>query len=284
MTATSGAGRLAPARRPWSAHVVREVRAVRYVQPFKQGGSVPALVEADDEGMYVVKLRGASQGEKALIAELVAGELARAAGLPVPELALVHLDARLAEAEPDPELCLPLERSAGLNLGLDFLPGSVTYDPLVGPHPSGDLAARIVLFDALVTNVDRTARNANLMTWHRAVWLIDHGAALYVHHGWTPADPLEGAADPFREVQHHVLLARTGDLDAAAAHLATRLDDVIIDRAVSDLPDAWLEADRAFADVATHRAQYARWLRARRDVLPLLVETARAARDERARG
>lgn len=245
---------------------------------------MPALVEADDEGMYVVKLRGASQGEKALIAELVAGELARAAGLPVPELVLVHLDARLAEAEPDPELCLPLERSVGLNLGLDFLPGSVTYDPLVGPHPSEDLAARIALFDALVMNVDRTARNANLMTWHRGVWLIDHGAALYVHHGWTPADPVESSTDPFLEVKDHVLLARAGDLDAAAAHLVARLGDEVIDRVLGELPDAWLEIDRAFPDVATHRAQYATWLRARRDALPLLVEAARAARQERARG
>lgn len=257
---------------------LRSVRATRYLQPFRQGGSVPALVEADDQGMYVVKLRGASQGEKALVAELVAGEIGRTAGLAVPELVLVELDAAIAASEPDPEICLPLDKSLGANLGLDFLPGSVTYDPIVGPHPDAATASLIVLFDAFVANVDRTARNANLLTWHRSTWLIDHGASLYFHHGWRPADPLEGSADPFPEVRAHVLLGRAGDLPGAAAHLRSVVDEAAIDRIVDLVPDAWLALDRAWDDVAAHRAAYRAWLRARREALPLLVAEAERAR------
>ncbi len=256
---------------------LRTVRATRYVQPLRQGGSVPALVEADDDGTYVVKLRGASQGEKALIADLVAGEIARALGLLVPEIVLVELDRAIADAEPDPELCLPLERSAGLNLGLDFLPGSVTYDPLVGPHPDREAAARIVLFDAFVTNVDRTARNANLLTWQRRTWLIDHGAALYFHHGWGPEDARAGSTDAFEQVRDHVLLRKAGDLRVAGAHLESSLDDATIDRVIDLVPESWLVLDRAFADVASHRYAYRTWLRARRDAIGSLVaETERA--------
>jgi hypothetical protein len=258
---------------------LRTVRATRYLQPLRQGGSVPALVEADDDGMYVVKLRGAGQGEKALIADLVAGEIGRALGLRVPEIVLVELDRAISDAEPDPELCLPLERSAGLNLGLDFLPGSVTYDPLVGPHPDGDAAARIVLFDAFVTNVDRTPRNANLLTWQRRTWLIDHGSALYFQHSWGPDDPLAGSTDPFTEVRDHVLLARAGDVQVAGAHLKSTLEDAAIDRVVDLIPAAWLALDRAFGEVSTHRDAYRAWLRARRGAIDDLV-----AATERARG
>lgn len=257
---------------------LRTVRVTRYLQPLKQGGSVPALVEADDDGTYVVKLRGAGQGEKVLIAELVAGEIGRALGLAVPELVFVELDRAVADAEPDPELCLPLERSAGLNLGLDFLPGSITYDPLVGPHPDAETAARIVLFDAFVANVDRTARNANLLTWQRRTWLIDQGAALYFHHGWGPEDVRAGSADPFEEVRDHVLLARAGDVSTAGAHLARTLEEGTLDRVVDLIPEAWLAVDRAFADVASHRDAYRTWLRARREAIGLLVETTERAR------
>ncbi|MEZ4410254.1 MAG: HipA family kinase [Polyangiales bacterium] len=257
---------------------MRTVRAIRYVKPFKQGGSVPALVEGDDDGMYVTKLRGASQGEKTLIAEVIAGEIGRALSLPVPELVYVDLDASIAEAEPDPELCLPLEKSVGLNLGLDFLPGSVTFDPLAGPWPDASVTSRIVLFDAFVANVDRTARNANILTWHRAPWLIDHGAALYFHHGWRPDDPLEGSDDPFAEVRDHVLLRGASALREAEAHLAATLDDATLDRIVDLVPDAWLAPDLAFDDVTSHREAYRTWLRARRSRLPLLRETAEAAR------
>ncbi len=263
---------------------VRHVRAARYVQPFKQGGSVPALVEADDLGMYVVKLRGASQGEKALVAELVSGEIGRAIGLAVPELAFVELDGAIAASEPDPELCMPLERSIGVNLGLDFLPGSLTYDPLIGPHPDAATASKIVLFDAFIANVDRTARNANLLSWHRGTWLIDHGASLYFHHRWTDEDPREGVEDAFPEVRDHVLLGRASALKHAEAKLREVIDDALIDRVVDLVPAAWLVGDRAFSSVEVHRDAYRTWLRARRETLAELVRVAEDARREQLGG
>lgn len=235
---------------------------------------MPALVEADDLGLYVVKLRGASQGPKVLIAELVAGELARAAGLLLPELVFVELDRELAASEPDPEICAPLEASAGLNLGLDYLPGSITFDPVVGPAPDAVTASRIVLFDAFVTNVDRTARNTNLLCWHAQLWLIDHGASLYFHHGWRPTDRLEGSDDPFVEVREHVLLPWAKALPEAAAHLAAAFTDELFERLVEQIPASWLASDHAFEDVADHRDAYLTWLRARARALPLLLEEA----------
>ncbi|MBX3264287.1 MAG: aminotransferase class I and II [Labilithrix sp.] len=257
---------------------MRTVRAVRYVLPFRQGGSVPALVEADDLGLYVVKLRGAGQGHKTLVAELVAGELARAAGLPVPELVLVELDAKLAESEPDPELARPLENSAGLNLGLDYLPGSVTFDPAARFAPDATTASRLVLFDALVANVDRTARNANLLQWHARLWLIDNGAALYFHHGWGPEDRLAGTRDPFTESAHHVLLRWASELDDAAAHLASVLSEALVAGVVAQIPDAWLDPADGFADVSEHRAAYVAWLRERTQAMPVYLEEAKNAR------
>ena len=173
---------------------LRTVIATRYVTPLREGGSLPAIVEADDDGMYVLKFRGAGQGPKALIAELVAGEIARAAGLPVPEIVFVELDPELARTEPDPEIQALIRASAGLNLALDYLPGAVTFDP-VAEHPDADLASAIVWFDAYVTNVDRTPRNTNMLIWHRRLWLIDHGATLYFHHTWT--NYRERSRDPF---------------------------------------------------------------------------------------
>jgi hypothetical protein len=258
--------------------MIRLVHAARYVLPFREGGSVPVLVEADDLGMYVVKLRGAGQGAKALIAELVAGELARVAGLAVPEIVFVELALALAASEPDPELAEPLERSVGVNLGLDYLPGSITFDPLVGPAPDAGLASRVVLFDAFVANVDRTARNPNLLSWHSGLWLIDHGASLYFHHGWGPDDPLEGSRDPFAEVRDHVLLRWASALDAAAAHLGGAFTDDVFSRVVGAIPAAWLDGDRSFPSPEAQREAYVAWLRARRDAIPLLVEEARRVR------
>src|SRR4029079_16252070 len=167
-----------------AGRIVRTVRAVRYVTPLREGGSLPAIIEAEDDGMYVLKFRGAGQGPKALIAELVGGELGRAVGLPVPEIVFVELDPDLARTEPDPEIQSLIRESAGLNLALAYLPGSVTYDP-VADKLTADLASMIVWFDAYLTNVDRTPRNANMLMWHRRLWLIDHGAALYFHHTWN---------------------------------------------------------------------------------------------------
>jgi len=175
---------------------MRIVGATRYVTPLHEGGSLPAIVEADDDGMYVLKFRGAGQGPKALIAELVAGEIARAAHLPIPEIVLIELDPDLARTEPDPEIQELIKASAGLNLALDYLPGAVMFDPLA-EKPAARLASDIVWFDAFVTNVDRTPRNANMLMWHRQLQLIDHGAALYFHHSWDQYMESEAKVAPF---------------------------------------------------------------------------------------
>ncbi len=218
--------------------MIRSVTATRYVTPLREGGSLPAVVEADDDGLYVVKFRGAGQGPKALVAELVAGEIGRHLGLLVPEIVFVEVDPTLASAEPDEEIQDLLKRSPGRNLGLDFLPGALAFDPAVGPAPPPDLAADIVWFDALVTNVDRTARNTNLLVWHRRLWLIDHGAALYVHHTWL--DPAEHARRPFVQIRDHVLLPFAGSIEDADDRLAGRLTDDILGAIVAGIPDDWL--------------------------------------------
>jgi hypothetical protein len=200
--------------------VLRTVTATRYVTPLREGGSLPGLVEADDDGLYVLKFRGAGQGPKALAAEIVGGELARSLGLPVPELVLVQLDPELARAEPDPEIQDLIRASAGLNLGVDFLPGALPYTPARPPEPS--LAAAVVWLDTLIENIDRTPRNPNLLVWHGNLWLIDHGAALYVHHG--SGDPLAVARRPFPAIRDHVLLGAAGPLRKADARLAARAE------------------------------------------------------------
>jgi HipA-like kinase len=254
---------------------VRTVVATRYVTPLREGGSLPALVEGDDQGLYVVKLRGAGQGAKALVAEWVAGELARAAGLRVPELVRVEVDPALGRNEPDGEIRDLLKASAGPNLGLDFLPGSVTFDPAVGPPPGADEAADLVFLDALVTNVDRTPRNPNLLVWHGKLWLIDHGAALYVHHDWG-----RGAAPgaPFPAVKDHVLLPWAGSIAAAAARLAPRLDGGVVQGIVAALPDGWLPAEPGLPDAAAHRARYLGYLTGRLAARDGFVEEADRAR------
>ena len=228
---------------------VRTVAATRYVTPLREGGSLPGLMEADDDGLYVVKYHGAGQGPKALVAELVAGELGRALGLPVPEIVLVDLDPAIGRAEPDQEIQDLLVRSPGLNVGLDFLPGALPFDPAAGrgtsdEWPAPDLAAEIVWFDGFVTNVDRTARNVNLLVWHHRLWLIDHGAAIYVHHTWR--DPAGHARRPFEQIADHVLLPGAGSIVDADRRLADRVTLELLDRIVAAIPDAWLgdDADR----------------------------------------
>ena len=219
---------------------VRTVVATRYVTPLREGGSLPAIIEADDEGMYVLKFRGAGQGTKALIAELVAGEIARAAGLPVPEIVFVDLDPELARTEPDPEIQELIRASTGLNLALDYLPGSMTFDP-VAEKPNAEVASAIVWFDAYVANVDRTARNTNMLMWHRKLWLIDQGAALYFHHRWD--DFLKRSRDPFPMIKDHVLLPFAGSLEAVDATLSERITPEIITRIVQLIPEDWLITD-----------------------------------------
>lgn len=254
---------------------MRTVTATRYVTPLREGGSLPAIVEADDDGLYVLKFRGAGQGRKALVAELVCGELARRLGLPVPELVLIELDPELARTEPDPEIQDLIRASAGLNLALDYLPGALAFDPLVHRPPAA-LASAIVWFDAFVTNVDRTPRNTNLLMWHQRPWLIDHGAALIVHHQWEGW--LERAQGRFPMVRDHVLLPSADALPEADATLAARLTPAVIDEVLALLPDDWLEPSPLFADAAAQRAAYRDYLLARLQPPRAFAEEALRAR------
>jgi hypothetical protein len=221
---------------------LRSVAATRYVTPLREGGSLPGLVEADDDGLYVLKFRGAGQGVKALVAEVIAGELARALGLAVPEIVVIELDPALGAAEPDPEIQDLINASTGSNVALDFLPGSLPYTPAAGLQPAPETAAEIVWLDALVTNVDRTPRNSNLLVWHERIWLIDHGAALYFHHrDW---DPQADAAKPFPAIADHVLLPCAGSILEADARLAERLTPEAVREAVALVPDGWADRER----------------------------------------
>jgi hypothetical protein len=252
------------ARLQHNARMLRTVTATRYITPLREGGSLPAIVEADDDGLYVLKFVGAGQGPRVLIAELVAGEIARALGLPVPEIVFATLDAELARTEPDPEIqdlirasSALLNSSVGLNLALDYLPGSITFDPLAW-QPDAELASRIVWFDALVTNLDRTPRNSNMLMWHGKLWLIDHGAALYFHHDWR--DHLERATSPFALIKDHVLLRFATRIAAVDEAMAALLDAATIEAIVGLIPDAWLDDASGFASHAAHRDAYVQYL------------------------
>jgi hypothetical protein len=243
---------------------LRTVNATRYVAPLREGGSMPGLVEADDDGLYVLKFRGAGQGPMALVAEVLAGEVGRSLGLPVPELVRLELDPALGRAEPDPEIQDLITGSGGVNLGVDFLPGALPFT--AAAEVDSEWAADVVWFDALMTNVDRTPRNPNLLCWHRDVWLIDHGAAVFRQYA---ADDLAAEAGrPFAAIREHVLMPHAGSLLDADARLAERVDP---DAAAALIPDEWLTAHP--------REAYADWLRAR-----LAEPRAFAAEAEEARG
>lgn len=254
---------------------MRTVNAARYVTPLREGGSLPAIIEADDEGMYVLKFRGAGQGTKALIAELIAGELARAAGLLVPELVFVNLDPEIAKTEPDPEIQDLIRASGGINLGLDYLPGSVMFDP-VADKPDQELASRIVWFDAYVTNVDRTPRNANMLMWHRRLWLIDHGAALYFHHSWTDMD--QRAKDPFALIKQHILLPFANSIKAADEVMTKSITEEVIKQVVDLVPDDWMNDSSRFATPWENRQAYVDYLTRRLEQPRHFVEEAIRAR------
>jgi hypothetical protein len=256
--------------------MLRTVTATRYVTPLREGGSVPALVEADDDGLYVVKLLGAGHGRKALVAELIVGEIGRHLGLPIPDLVLVELDAALSKAEPDQEIREMLARSAGTNFGLDFLPGALPFAPRVEPAPEPDLAAAVVWFDAFTTNVDRTPRNPNLIVWHRRLHLIDHGSALYIHHTWR--DPDEHARRPFEAIRDHVLLPFAGSIVEADERLAPQLDAARLEEIAASIPDDWLSPEAGFPDADAHRRAYVRYLLARLAGPRAFVEEAERAR------
>jgi hypothetical protein len=253
------------------------VTATRYVTPLREGGSLPGIVEADDLGLYVVKFRGAAQGLPVLVAELVCGELARALGLPVPEIAFVEFDAAFANAEPDYELQGLLRASGGLNLGLDYLPGSIAYQPARPRGVDGALASAIVWFDAWTMNVDRTAKNPNLLVWHNRLWMIDHGAALYVHHAWH--DPDRVALSRFAMIKDHVLLPQADAISEVAVRLRQQVTPGLVDDVLAAIPDEWLAAETSpFATPTEHRAAYAHFLLRRLDAADGFTEEAIAAR------
>lgn len=241
---------------------LRTVTVSRYVTPLREGGSLPALVEADDDGLYVVKFKATGHGVKALVAELVAGEIARALDLPVPEIVFAELDRDLSRTEPDPEIHALMHDSAGLNLALDYLPGAFNFDPLVHAVPA-DLASRIVWFDALVSNVDRTARNANMLLWHKAVWLIDHGSSLYFHHtaGWQSDGqrPRTG----FTAIANHVLRQQATQVRDVDESLAARLSPPVVDGILGAVPDEWLADPTTGLPAAAMREAYRGYLLSR---------------------
>ncbi len=238
--------------------LIRTVTVSRYVAPLREGGSLPAIVEADDLGTYVLKFRGAGQGPRALVAELVSGEIGRALGLPVPELVFAELDPALGRNEGDPEIQDLIRGSAGLNLAMDFLPGAFAYDPITGPPLAPELASAIVWFDALVTNVDRTVRNTNLLVWHRALHLIDNGASLYMHFAWQNAAARVRA--PFVQIKDHVLLRFASALPDVDEPLASRLTPEVLRAITGLIPDDWLPDEELFPTPDSQRAAYVSWL------------------------
>lgn len=252
---------------------IRSVQVDRYVTPLREGGSLPAIVEADDDGMYVLKFRGAGQGPKALIAELLAGEIARVLGFRIPEIVFAELDVELSRTEPDPEIQDLLKASAGLNLGLDYLPGSITFDPVVD-KVDAKLASRIVWFDAFITNVDRTPRNSNLLMWHQELWLIDHGASLYFQHSWENWE--EQSKKPFAAIQDHILLPDAAELREAGDDLQSKLDSETLHSITRLIPDLWLETDGQLAEAK--RDVYAAFLESRLVSSQIFIEEAERAR------
>ncbi len=249
----------------------RRVLATRYVTPLREGGSLPGLVEADDDGLYVVKFRAAGQGLKALVAELVVGQLGTAAGLPIPELVLVEISPELGRTEPDPEVNELVTSSAGMNFGMDFLPGALDYNPGGGQAAQAAFAAAVVWFDALMTNVDRTPRNPNLLVWHRRTWLIDHGAALYRRH--SERDFVARAREAFPMIADHVLLSVAGPIRAADERLAPEVTEVRIDAALAEVPDDWLGEEPQL-----EREAYRRYLLDRLEAPREFVQEAERAR------
>lgn len=257
--------------------MIRTLAVTRYVTPLREGGSLPAIVEAEDDGLYVLKFHGAGQGPKALIAELVAGEIGRALGLTVPEIVFMELDPVLGRSEPDSEIRALIKASAGLNLGMDFLPGALAFNAPDARGLDALLASSIVWFDAYITNVDRTPRNTNMLFWHRQLTLIDHGSSLYFHH--NTADYLARSHSPFAPIKKHVLLPVAGELEKADRILKETLSPEIIQNITQMIPDSWLDpADPNFTDRNAHREAYQAYLLERLAASRYFVEEALHAR------
>jgi len=254
---------------------LRTVNVIRYVTPLREGGSLPAIAEADDEFLYVLKFRGAGQGVKALIAELIGGEIARALGFKVPEIVFANLDEAFGRTEPDEEIQDLLKASVGLNLALHYLSGAITFDATV-TSVDEKLASQIVWLDCLITNVDRTARNTNMLIWHKELWLIDHGAALYFHHSWDNWD--EQAKRPFVQIKDHVLLAKASELDSVDEEFRSILTTERITEIVNLIPDEWL-IEAPFATTDEHRKAYIQFLTTRIASSAVFINEAQHARE-----
>lgn len=256
---------------------IRTVEVIRYVTPLREGGSLPAIVEADDEFLYVLKFRGAGQGKKALIAELIGGELARAIGLKVPELVFMHLDDRFSKTEADEEIQDLLKFSIGLNLGLHYLSGSITFDP-VASEVDPMSASRVVLLDSILTNIDRTHRNTNLLTWRRELWLIDHGASLYFHHSWNNWEKYAQAG--FRAIKDHVLLQPATQLVQAGREIQEKITLDVLNGIISVIPEEWLEEEGDPFTPSEKRLIYTQFLKTRLENLDKLSKEAADAREK----
>lgn len=257
-------------------HQMRTANVIRYVTPLREGGSLPAIVDADDGFPYVIKFRGAGQGKKALIAEMIGGELARCLGLKMPELVFLHLDDTFSKTEPDEEIQDLLRFSIGLNIGLHFLSGAMTYDSLVS-EIDPLTASQVVLLDSLITNIDRTPRNPNLLMWNRELWLIDHGASLYFHHAW---ERWEGSQyKPFPAIKDHILLHRATRLEDAAKHIAEKITPVVMDSILAQLPDEWLSEETDTLTPDQKRTAYKDFLSTRIQNIQLLTQEADDARE-----
>ncbi len=253
---------------------LRTVNVTRYVTPLREGGSMPAIAEADDGFLYVLKFRGAGQGHKALISEIIGGEIARALGLKMPELVFANLDEAFGRTEPDEEIQDLLKASVGLNLALHYLSGAITYDPTI-TKIDPVLASKIVWMDCLLTNMDRTARNTNMLYWHKELWLIDHGASLYFHHSWQNWE--EQAKRPFVLVKDHVLLPQASEIAAVDAELKTILTPQLIADILALIPDEWLD-ERLFESAEDQRNAYAYFLNTRIENSSVFVKEAENAR------
>ncbi len=258
--------------------MLRTVQATRYVTPLREGGSLPAIVEANDLGLYVLKFTGAGQGPLALVAELIAGEIGRAIGLKIPELVLMEVDAALGRNEPDPEIQHLLLSSVGVNLALDYLPGSVMFNRAAGDKVDSKTASMAVWFDAFVTNVDRTAKNPNLLWWHKFLYFIDHGASLYFHHNWQNVD--NAALTRFAAIRDHVLLSWANNIGTADAEARAQLSPELFGRILDAVPDAWLLLEAGIDSPGAKRAAYVAYLSRRLDAASTFVEEAIRARTE----
>ena len=257
-----------------SLPLLRTVNVNRYVTPLREGGSLPAIAEADDGFLYVLKFRGAGQGAKALIAELIGGEIARTIGLKIPEIVFANLDEAFGRTEPDEEIQDLLKASVGLNLALHYLSGAITFDPAI-TRLDAYTASQIVWLDCLLMNVDRTPRNTNMLIWHKELWLIDHGAALYFHHSWH--NWLEQAKKPFVQVKDHVLLAQATELDLVDAEFRLLLSADKIKAIVDSIPDEWLTGEASFSTPDDYRNAYVQFLLTRIENSAIFIEEAQHA-------